>query len=78
MGKQFNIVLKEVKKIMNTAKDGNMKVRGYISTIANCPYEGDIEPEKVSKLIKLLLDLGCYEISLGDTTGKATQKIWKI
>ena len=71
MGKNLELVVDEVKKIMNTANKFNMQVRGYISTIAVCPYEGEIDPERVSDLTELLLEMGCYEVSLGDTIGKA-------
>ncbi len=48
----------------------NMKVRGYVSTVLGCPYEGNnINPHKVVEISKKLLDMGCYEISLGDTIG---------
>ena len=66
MGKSVDLVLEEVNKIMSIATNNNMKVRGYISTIADCPYEGNIDPEKVSILVEKLINLGCYEVSLGD------------
>ena len=74
MGKDYEIVLKQIEDIMEIAKQNKIKVRGYISTIAVCPYEGNIKPEKVSELTKFLNDIGCYEISLGDTTGQAGYK----
>lgn len=49
-------------------KDG-IKVRGYISTVIACPYEGKISPEKVNSVVKRMQDLGVYEISLGETIG---------
>jgi isopropylmalate/homocitrate/citramalate synthase len=54
------------------ARDEGMRVRGYVSTAFGCPYEGDIEPEKVLEVSARLLDLGCYEVSVGDTIGVGT------
>ena len=51
-----------------------MPVRGYVSCIVECPYEGKISPESVLKVASQLLDMGCYEVSLGDTIGKGTPK----
>lgn len=48
-----------------------VKVRGYLSTVIECPYFGKINPKKVAELVKRLLDLGCYEVSLGETLGVA-------
>ena len=58
--------------IMDAAKAHNISVRGYVSCVVGCPYEGDIAPEKVADVAKQLLDMGCYEISLGDTIGVGT------
>ncbi|WP_443749061.1 hydroxymethylglutaryl-CoA lyase [Asticcacaulis solisilvae] len=55
----------------SAARDG-LKVRGYVSCIVGCPYEGRIAPEAVVPVAQKMLDLGCYEISLGDTIGVAT------
>lgn len=58
--------------IMAAAKAANIPVRGYVSCVAGCPYEGDIAPSKVAEVAKTLFDAGCYEISLGDTIGTGT------
>lgn len=58
--------------IMTAAKKMNIKVRGYVSCVVGCPYEGDIEPEKVAEVAEKLFNMGCYEISLGDTIGVGT------
>ncbi len=50
----------------------NMKVRGYISCITDCPYDGQISPEQVAHVAERLFDMGCYEVSLGDTIGQGT------
>lgn len=59
-------------EVMAFAKANNIRVRGYVSCIAGCPYEGDIAPQKVLEVTQKLLALGCYEVSLGDTVGVGT------
>src|SRR5437879_5978345 len=54
------------------ARSEKMRVRGYVSTAFGCPYEGDVPPEKVLEVSARLLDLGCYEVSVGDTIGVGT------
>lgn len=49
-----------------------MKIRGHISCTLGCPYEGEISPDAVVTVAKSLLDMGCYEVSLGDTAGEGT------
>ena len=58
--------------VMDMAKEHDIKVRGYVSTVMGCPYQGDIDVNKVADVSKQLLDMGCYEISLGDTIGIGT------
>jgi hydroxymethylglutaryl-CoA lyase len=58
--------------VMDAALKHQIPVRGYVSTVLGCPYEGDIAPEQVAKVAKALHDMGCYEISLGDTIGVGT------
>lgn len=58
--------------VVEAAKKTNIKVRGYVSTIVGCPYEGRIKPIAVAKITEELLKMGCYEISLGDTIGVGT------
>lgn len=58
--------------ILDAARAAHIKVRGYISVVLGCPYEGDVPPEKVAGLAAQLYELGCYEISLGDTIGTGT------
>ena len=64
--------LERFKPIMAAAKQANIPVRGYVSCVVGCPYEGDIAPEKVAQVAEKLLLMGCYEISLGDTIGVGT------
>jgi len=54
------------------AREEQMRIRGYVSTAFGCPYEGDVPPEKVLEVTARLLDLGCYEVSVGDTIGVGT------
>lgn len=58
--------------MLTAARERNMKVRGYVSTVVACPYEGKIKPSAVAKVTEMLLNAGCYEISLGDTIGVGT------
>jgi hydroxymethylglutaryl-CoA lyase len=58
--------------IMDAAAKASIPVRGYISCVAGCPYEGDIAPDAVRGVAEKLLAMGCYEISLGDTIGRGT------
>lgn len=64
--------LERIKDVMSVAKKNDIKVRGYVSTVMGCPYQGDVKPEKVLEVAQKLLALGCYEISLGDTIGVGT------
>lgn len=58
--------------VLRAAQSHGVKVRGYVSCVLGCPYEGEIAPEQVAEVAQRLLDLGCYEISLGDTIGVGT------
>ncbi|MCP3672995.1 MAG: hydroxymethylglutaryl-CoA lyase [Gammaproteobacteria bacterium] len=60
--------------MIDAAKANNIRVRGYVSCVMGCPYEGDISPEKVAIVAYQLLQMGCYEISLGDTIGTGNPK----
>lgn len=58
--------------VMFLAKQQGLLVRGYVSCVLGCPYEGEIEPERVAEVAGRLYEMGCYEISLGDTVGVGT------
>ncbi len=58
--------------IAEAARANNVSVRGYVSCVVACPYDGDVHPAQVAKVAKALFDLGCYEVSLGDTIGIGT------
>ncbi|WP_419901973.1 hydroxymethylglutaryl-CoA lyase [Kiloniella sp.] len=58
--------------VIEAAKKAEIRVRGYVSCVLGCPYEGEISPQKVAEVSKELFDMGCCEISLGDTIGVGT------
>jgi hydroxymethylglutaryl-CoA lyase len=64
--------IERFKPVLARAKADGIKVRGYISCVLGCPYEGEVNPQAVVDVAKTLWDLGCYEISLGDTIGVGT------
>jgi hydroxymethylglutaryl-CoA lyase len=59
-------------EVVPPALDAGMRVRAYVSTVWGCPYEGEVDPERALDISKRLLDLGCYQVSLGDTIGVGT------
>ncbi len=61
--------LKRFEPILSVASSLEIKVRGYVSCVVGCPYEGAIDPQKTAEVAKTLFDMGCYEVSLGDTIG---------
>lgn len=64
--------LEIIKAICNKAKEDNINVRGYVSCIAGCPYDGNVNISDIVNISKKLITMGCYEISLGDTIGIGT------
>ena len=64
--------LERFEPVLARANEAGVRVRGYVSCVLGCPYEGDISPQKVAEVAKALFDMGCYEISLGDTIGVGT------
>ncbi|PCI47767.1 MAG: hydroxymethylglutaryl-CoA lyase [Alphaproteobacteria bacterium] len=66
--------LERFKPVMDRASQENIAVRGYVSCVLGCPYEGKIDPGVVADVAFKMLDMGCYEISLGDTIGGGTPK----
>ncbi|HUN52100.1 MAG TPA: hydroxymethylglutaryl-CoA lyase [Candidatus Sulfotelmatobacter sp.] len=63
-----------IAKVCAEAKARGLRVRGFISTVIGCPFEGAVEPEKVAAIARTLLDLGCSDIGLGDTIGVGTPR----
>jgi len=64
--------LANLKTVAEAARSKNVRVRGYVSCIAKCPYDGKVDPDRVVRVSEELLEMGCYEVSLGDTIGAAT------
>jgi hydroxymethylglutaryl-CoA lyase len=58
--------------VMEMARAHDIRVRGYVSCVLGCPYEGAIDPARAADVAARLLDLGCFEVSLGDTIGTGT------
>lgn len=68
----INDSLKRFEPLMAQAQQLGIEVRGYVSCVVQCPYEGFIQPHSVADVAQALYEMGCYEISLGDTIGAAT------
>ena len=64
--------IERFKPVMARARADGIKVRGYVSCVLGCPFDGEVKPQAVVDVAKTLWDLGCYEISLGDTIGVGT------
>jgi hydroxymethylglutaryl-CoA lyase len=64
--------LERFRPVADEAKKHGIKVRGYVSCVLGCPYEGEISPVAVATVAAALFDMGCYEVSLGDTIGVGT------
>ncbi|MBU2091374.1 MAG: hydroxymethylglutaryl-CoA lyase, partial [Alphaproteobacteria bacterium] len=64
--------LERFRPVVETALQNDIRVRGYISCVLGCPYEGEIAPEAVASVARSLFAMGCYEVSLGDTIGTGT------
>ena len=64
--------LERFRPVLEAAREHRIKVRGYVSCVLGCPYEGEVNPDKVAEVAAALHAMGCYEISLGDTIGVGT------
>ena len=64
--------IERFRPVLARAKADGVRVRGYISCVLGCPFDGEVKPQAVVDVAKTLWDLGCYEISLGDTIGVGT------
>jgi hydroxymethylglutaryl-CoA lyase len=64
--------IERFKPVIISAKADGIKVRGYISCVLGCPFDGDVKPQAVVGVARTLWELGCYEVSLGDTIGVGT------
>ncbi len=74
VNKSISDTLKAFEEVVRPAQAAGLDVRAYVSTVFGCPYEGDVDPERVLALCTTLLGTGVYEISLGDTIGVANPK----
>jgi hydroxymethylglutaryl-CoA lyase len=66
--------IERFKPVIARARSDGIKVRGYISCVLGCPYDGEVKPRAVVGVAKILWELGCYEVSLGDTIGVGTPR----
>ena len=66
--------IERFKPVIARARADGVKVRGYISCVLGCPYDGEVRPQAVVDVARVLWDLGCYEVSLGDTIGVGTPR----
>jgi hydroxymethylglutaryl-CoA lyase len=64
--------LERFRPVADAARAAGVKLRGYVSCVLGCPYEGEVAPQKVAEVAGALADMGCYEVSLGDTIGVGT------
>jgi hydroxymethylglutaryl-CoA lyase len=64
--------LDRFRPVAQEARKHGVKVRGYVSCVLGCPYEGEVAPARVAQVAKALYEMGCYEVSLGDTIGTGT------
>jgi len=69
IGRSTRSAMQEFAAVIADAREADVAVRGYVSTVFGCPFEGSVQPSQVVPLVEQLLALGCYEISLGDTIG---------
>ena len=64
--------LSRAEEVASLARAGKVKVRGYVSCVLGCPFSGEIAPRSVGEVARSLFEMGCYEVSLGDTIGAGT------
>ena len=64
--------IERFREVCEAAAAADVQVRGYVSCVVGCPYQGEVPPDAVAMVSEKLLDMGCYEVSLGDTIGVGT------
>lgn len=64
--------IERFRPIMEAARSDGMPVRGYVSCVVACPFDGSVDPAATARMTGIMLEMGCYEISLGDTIGAGT------
>jgi hydroxymethylglutaryl-CoA lyase len=74
VNKTIDATLGAFEDTIGPAREAGMRVRGYVSTVWGCPYEGEVDPARAIAIAHRLLKMGCYQISLGDTIGAGTPK----
>ncbi|RJG09187.1 hydroxymethylglutaryl-CoA lyase [Pseudomonas cavernicola] len=78
----INESLERFVPVMDAAKQHGIRVRGYVSCVLGCPYEGEVAPAQVASVARELFAMGCYEVSLGDTIGtgtpNATRRLFEV
>ena len=74
VNKTIDATLAAFEETVGPAREAGMRVRGYVSTVWGCPYEGAIDPARAIAIAKTLHGMGCYQISLGDTIGSGTPR----
>ena len=74
VNKSVDDTLSAFEETIGPALASGMRVRGYVSTVWGCPYEGDIDPKRALTIARKLVDMGCYQVSLGDTIGTGTPR----
>jgi hydroxymethylglutaryl-CoA lyase len=74
VNKTIDATLAAFAETIGPAREAGMRVRGYVSTVWGCPYEGEIDPGRAIGIAKQLYAMGCYQISLGDTIGSGTPR----
>lgn len=75
VNKSIEQTLAAFEETIGPARDAGMRVRGYVSTVWGCPYEGDVPPAQSIAIAKKLYEMGCYQVSLSDTIGAGTPKL---
>jgi hydroxymethylglutaryl-CoA lyase len=69
--------LERLQAVTRKALQNGLRVRGYVSMVIDCPWEGSVDPSRVREVTEKLISMGCYEVSLGDTTGSGTPLKWE-
>jgi hydroxymethylglutaryl-CoA lyase len=75
VNKSIDATIAAFEETIGPAREAGMRVRGYVSTVWGCPYEGDVDPARSIAIAKQLYEMGCYQISLGDTIGAGTPRL---
>jgi len=75
INKSIAATMAAFEETIGPAREAGMRVRGYVSTVWGCPYEGDVAPATSIAIARSLYEMGCYQISLGDTLGAGTPRL---